>query len=327
MYSSFHTLSNAENNPQAQNEYHEGSYYVVLTASLLEDQNLTDSEKLTFTTLSNFWKKDGYATCSDQWLSTKRNCSDSKIKRELKNLEKKGYIWRETIKDGMYWHRKIWLAEAYISYLHRNQKVDEKFNKCLRRVKSDTSEGSKVTLPKGQIWPNNNISTKYKKGGIRARETRRDRPPDSGPPPPSKKSFGKVVKLDPHEYDELTKIYGKKVIDHYIQKMDDYLVYKEKTYQDYFKELKWWLHQDKIPPDEPPEPQETERYEANQQFWESSLGKYPHLQNQFEERCWGIVHLPTDRRVLWNFEKETFKQETLHLLRKIDASHSLRTSI
>jgi hypothetical protein len=138
----------------------EENYNVFCPSSLLYDPNLTDEERCTFLVISNFLKRDGYAHCSDAWLAEKRNCSIEKIKKNLKSLETKGYIYRQTWKEGMYWKRLIWLSQEYALHLQKHGKRDEEFEKCLRGVKNDPSKVSKLTPSRCQKLPQNRISTK-----------------------------------------------------------------------------------------------------------------------------------------------------------------------
>ncbi len=160
------------------NENTHNSYYVTVPAMILEDKSLSDDELVTFLHLSNFLKRDGYATCSDQWLAEKRNCDERTIQRHLKALEEKGYIYRQSWKEGMYWKRRIWLASAYALHLKKNDLEDNEFKKCLREDKNVGIEKSFLSLSTSQKCRHNKISTKYKKNTT-------THPPDAGPPPPA----------------------------------------------------------------------------------------------------------------------------------------------
>lgn len=152
-----------DNIPQEKAPTENNSYYVVAESQILEDSRLTDELLVTFLHLSNFLKKDGYATCSDEWLSERRRCKIRNIQYHLEALEKAGYLWRETWKEGMYWKRRIWLSSKYAQYLIENQLEDEKFKKCLRDAKNCVIELQNFAPSTSKKLQHNNKSTKQKK--------------------------------------------------------------------------------------------------------------------------------------------------------------------
>lgn len=168
-----------ENNPANIENPVSNSYYVVAQSRLLEDCRLTDELVVTFLHLSNFLKRDGYAVCSDDWLAQKRHCKNRRIQYHLDALEKTGYIWRETWKEGMYWKRRIWLAEAYAKYLLKEGKEDEKFKKCLRDANSCVIEKQNLALSKSKKLRHNKKSTKQIKKTVTDSVSVRENPPVS----------------------------------------------------------------------------------------------------------------------------------------------------
>ncbi len=161
---SFESAKNTE-------EHHESSYSAFLPAYILDDDRLNADEKITFAHIGRFLKRDGYATCSDAWLANKNHCNERKIQRNLKSLEEAGYIYRHTVKIGMYWKRRIWLATEYAIYLEKNGLEDEGFKKCLRTDPGVGFEQTLVSVPSRRGCRHNTISTKEEKQqALRTRE-------------------------------------------------------------------------------------------------------------------------------------------------------------
>src|SRR5690606_31992088 len=90
-------------------------------------------------------------------------CSIDKIQRNLKSLEDKGIIYRETWKEGMYWKRRIWLAEKYAEYIIANDLDDPKFKKCLRIRKNAYFDYAKMRTSTPQESVRNKRRTKRTK--------------------------------------------------------------------------------------------------------------------------------------------------------------------
>lgn len=142
-------------------------------SQVILDPSLNDAAKVTYALIATMLLRDGYATCSDQWLATNRKCSIDKIQESLKALEEAGYIYRQTWKEGMYSKRRIWRSDSYAKYLLENQLEDEKFKKCLRIGKSAYLEYGNSPTSSGQICLSNNKHYKDKHKNLcasRARE-------------------------------------------------------------------------------------------------------------------------------------------------------------
>ena len=197
-----------------QDESHASTYYVTLVSTVLEDPRLTEELIVAFMYIANFLKKDGFATCSDQWLATKRRCSIDKVQDNLKRLEEAGYIYRQTWKEGMYWKRRIWLADAYAKYLCVHGIEDERFKKCLRIGKSAYFDWANLPTRNRQKCQHNNKSTKQRKNTTtqlpKSVPAKPLPPPDPGPSPTAsallfsknKPWIKKVMKECPEELDQ-----------------------------------------------------------------------------------------------------------------------------
>jgi len=175
------------------------SYITYFPSVLLEDSTLTDEELVTFLHFSKFLHRDGFTTASDKYLAEKRRCSIDKIQRNLKSLEDKGIIYRETWKEGMYWKRRIWLAEKYAEYLIANDLDDPKFKKCLRIRKNAYFDSAKMRTSTPQKCVHNKRSTKRKKNTTTEPKESSAAPPDSSLFSADKPWIKKVKKEAPEE--------------------------------------------------------------------------------------------------------------------------------
>jgi hypothetical protein len=160
---------------------------------------LTDEELVTYLHFSKFLHRDGFTTASDKYLAEKRRCSIDKIQRNLKSLEDKGIIYRETWKEGMYWKRRIWLAEKYAEYLIANDLDDPKFKKCLRIRKNAYFDSAKMRTSTPQKCVHNKRSTKRKKNTTTEPKESSAAPPDSSLFSADKPWIKKVKKEAPEE--------------------------------------------------------------------------------------------------------------------------------
>lgn len=181
--------------PQTENN----SYYVVAESKILEDPRLTDELLVTFLHLSNFLRRDGFATCSDEWLAQKRRCKIRNVQYHLEALEKAGYLWRETWKEGMYWKRRIWLSSKYAQYLVENQLEDEEFKKCLRDAKNCAIDLQNFAPSKSKKLRHNKKSTEQKKKTTTEPPESSAAPPDSSLFSSNKPWIKKVRKEAPEE--------------------------------------------------------------------------------------------------------------------------------
>lgn len=131
------------------------TYVVFCPTRLCDDQNLSDGAVCTYLVISNFLNKDGYAFCSNEWLSTRRKQEIRQIRRHLEELEERGYIYREIFSKGFTKDRRIWLTEKYAAYLLAHGKKDSNFNP------------PKSSCPAPQELSNKKDSTTYNTDGVK----------------------------------------------------------------------------------------------------------------------------------------------------------------
>ncbi len=129
-----------------QDSHNNDNHFVLFCPSkLAEDEKISDGAIRTYLLISNFLNRDGYAFCSNEWLAERRKTTVREIQRQLEELEKGGYLYREIYSKGFHKQRRIWEAGAYAKYLLGIGKEDEEFKKCLRddhMVTSDTTTRS-----------------------------------------------------------------------------------------------------------------------------------------------------------------------------------------
>lgn len=84
------------------------NYFLIIPAFVADDKDLDDSTKLLFGRLVALSNQKGYCWASNEYLGDLCGVKERVIQDRLNSLEKKGYIIRETKKQGMYWDRKIY---------------------------------------------------------------------------------------------------------------------------------------------------------------------------------------------------------------------------
>ena len=70
------------------------NWYAVLTADVLYDHNLTDTQKILYAVISNLSDDNGECYPTNGYLANIMNSSEETIRRHLQALEAKGYILR-----------------------------------------------------------------------------------------------------------------------------------------------------------------------------------------------------------------------------------------
>jgi hypothetical protein len=88
--------------------------FVVIPARILQDQRLTGSEKILLAMISSLAESGGFCFASNEYLAEHSGSSERTIQRQIRNLEKNGYVERvrdDDLKTG----RRI-----YINYDDRN---------------------------------------------------------------------------------------------------------------------------------------------------------------------------------------------------------------
>jgi hypothetical protein len=161
-------------------EKNHGSIYYVIPAQIFEDLDLEDSEKIFYGLLSGLAFSNGFCFASDAYLAKRKNVDERTIKRWLEKLEKKGYIRRDTKKNGMYWDRKIFITHSHVNS-----------NKSYERTPKPSSKGHVCPVDRGTHVP---IVSEV--------------PPASEilPPLPPPSSKDKPLPITPEEEEEIQKL-------------------------------------------------------------------------------------------------------------------------
>jgi len=71
------------------------NWYAVITAEVLYDRNLTDTQKILYAVISNLCDENGKCFPSNGYLADIMNSSEETIRRHLSALESKSYIHRQ----------------------------------------------------------------------------------------------------------------------------------------------------------------------------------------------------------------------------------------
>lgn len=74
------------------------NWFAVLTAQVLYDTKITDTQKILYAIVSNLTNETGYCYASNGYLAEILNCSQETIRRHLSALEVAGYIYRHKSK-------------------------------------------------------------------------------------------------------------------------------------------------------------------------------------------------------------------------------------
>lgn len=88
--------------------------YVVLPTHILEDNTLSDSEKILFAEISGLCHKEGYCFASNEYLAQRHHCTKITISRWISKLVNRGYLISKIVNNNQ---RRLYLSEVY----HRNQ--------------------------------------------------------------------------------------------------------------------------------------------------------------------------------------------------------------
>lgn len=70
----------------------EENYFAFITADVLNDEKIRDSEKLLYARIVSLTKKEGYCFATNKYLADISNCSVKTVIRRINNLKKYGYI-------------------------------------------------------------------------------------------------------------------------------------------------------------------------------------------------------------------------------------------
>ena len=138
------------------------SYYVNIPAFILDDTDLSDSEKVLYGRIDGLSnnKDKPYCFASNSYLAEKSGKTERTIIRYINNLVDKGYIHRELIinNDGKVEERKLWTMDKYL--LEKERVVTPATGGT---DKNDTTHHDKnVTTPhdRNVTYNNKDINTK-----------------------------------------------------------------------------------------------------------------------------------------------------------------------
>ena len=96
------------------------NFDVVIPTFILLNRNLEPNAKVLYAFIKGLTRAHGYCFATNGYLAKLMESDESSVKRWISSLKEQEFIEIETVKDGIYWHRHIYLA------------LDLK--KCLRRL-------------------------------------------------------------------------------------------------------------------------------------------------------------------------------------------------
>lgn len=128
------------------------SYFYQLNAEVLIDTKLSDFEKLLYSLINGLSKGKNGCFASDEYFAKIFNKSISTISRSLKNLEKLGYIFRETYSKGENRgsNRNIYTQETLKNKGGLIRKNEYQSKKQSKNDKSTVVKNEHSTVPKNE---------------------------------------------------------------------------------------------------------------------------------------------------------------------------------
>lgn len=94
-------------------------------------------------------KANGYAYCSNLFLSTKMGVSVETVKRDLKLLESCGYLRRDTQFSNFKRKRKIFVSDIFSNNFYQGSRMTQPSGQELPKEESLSPNGDKKDIPKG----------------------------------------------------------------------------------------------------------------------------------------------------------------------------------
>ena len=208
--------------------------YVMVSKKLLDNEAMSPLAKLLLIYLLGR-PDDWYVRVAH--LKKILGVGRDKTRLLLKELINLGYCKKTTIKKG----------SNFIGILYEYAE-DQVFKNCLPQPEIQAPENK---APENQAPLLNKESTNQISKEIFKEEREREgaAPPDPPPFPvfseSSLLSFGNVVKLQASEYEKLCSLFGKVLIDEYIEKINDHCDSVGKKYKDYAATIRNWIRRDK----------------------------------------------------------------------------------
>lgn len=133
------------------------SYYAVIPANVRYDQDLMPNAKLLFGEISALCNEKGFSWASNQYFAELYSVSDRQVRRWIKELADKGYIYIEyhnqnTLSEKRYIHITPWT----IPQEHMDKKVH-------RGQKSPRGRTKKSETPDKKVHQNNTYNNTFNK--------------------------------------------------------------------------------------------------------------------------------------------------------------------
>jgi len=215
------------------------SYTIGIPAALLEDKNLSNSQKILMINLIGLSHKEGYCWGTDKFLSEKLGCSVPTLQRDLVFLEKEEYIVRKTFLNGMKKVRHIYVTNAFSKKVYEYSSVSSP-NTHQREVGIVTSEQSNNRNTNNRNM-NKKISKEIQKMPAPSQKS------VAVAPSPQKISFGEFqrVKLSQEDYDDLEKRLGKDRLTDLVNAVDAWLEENGKSKKNYKATILNWARREK----------------------------------------------------------------------------------
>lgn len=98
-----------DNQHNIPDNYPQHNFFLLIPSHVADDPDIDDSTSMLYGRLNALSNREGFCWASDQYLADLTKCKLRSIQERLNLLEKKGYIVRDTKKEGMAWKRKIYV--------------------------------------------------------------------------------------------------------------------------------------------------------------------------------------------------------------------------
>jgi len=134
---------------QEKNENISPNYFVVIPSHILDDPEIDDSTAILFGRIASLSSNKGYCYASDKYLAELTRCCTREVKRRIKKLEDRGYVRKETKKNGVLWDRKIYPNFNYEGNIRSLRKDHTVPSKGLSGPHNNISNNNKESIPKG----------------------------------------------------------------------------------------------------------------------------------------------------------------------------------
>lgn len=209
-----------------------GSNFYMLTAQILNDKNLSHSEKLTMAILNGLSREDGSCYPSNEWLQEKLDIKENAIRKILENLEKNNYIKRQIMTCASNPFKKY-----RIIYVNANFKLS------LPALEKEQSE----PLENDYSDPSKTDPIIYKKNIIEEEEREGASPQAAPTPPPTFFKIHKRVRIESKKYDTLVTEFGVDKIKEMMDRLDEYADLNPKRFKQYSCHaavIRKWIRED-----------------------------------------------------------------------------------